>query len=170
MEPLDRRASAAPDSFCQVELSDTQSHSDATPEELVRLAQRTLAREGHNRGSVSIALVDDAAIHELNRRHLGHDFPTDVLSFLLSEAEEEFSGAVVISAETAVRLAKEAGVAPLNELALYLVHGLLHLCGYDDQNVAAQARMRAREHEILAAEGLTNPFPLVAGALVQGER
>jgi probable rRNA maturation factor len=148
-----------------VEVSDTQRHLQVDPGRLARLARAVLAGEGVGRASVSVALVDDAAIHELNRRHLGHDWPTDVISFPLSEpGEPELAGELVVSAERAVATAREAGIDPSDELALYVAHGLLHLCGYDDATDAGAAEMRRREGEVLAREGLTNTFPLAAPA------
>jgi probable rRNA maturation factor len=160
-----------PRATCQVELSDTQAHLAIDREALVGLAKRVLTREGKVAGTVSVALVDDATIRELNRRHLGHDWPTDVLSFPLTEpGDEEFSGALVLSAEMAARTAHEAGLDAWPELALYLVHGLLHLCGHDDQTPEPRARMRQLEQMHLAEERLTNTFALVADEEAQGER
>ena len=81
------------------------------------------------------------------------------------------AGELVISAERAASLARQLGIDPWAELALYVVHGLLHLCGYDDLADTDVDAMRRREGEILAREGLTNTFPLVdpPGA-VDGER
>ena len=117
---------------------------------------------GSTRASISIALVDDATIQRVNRRHLGHDWPTDVISFPLSEpGRPDLAGELVVSAEMAAATARRGGVDPWAELALYVVHGLLHLCGYDDRAAADVDAMRRRESEILAREGLTNTFPLV---------
>jgi probable rRNA maturation factor len=155
----------------QIELSDTQAHLEVDPGALETLARLTLAGEGVKRASVSVALVDDATIHALNRRHLGHDWPTDVLSFPLSEpGEEELTGALVISAQMAAATAREFGGDPWAELALYLVHGLLHLCGLDDQTPGERLRMRRREEEVLAAGGLINAFPLVSQPRAERER
>jgi probable rRNA maturation factor len=66
----------------------------------------------------------------------------------------------------AVTTARRAGTNPRDELALYVVHGLLHLCGYDDQTAEDRTRIRRREDEILTTEGLTNTFPLVGPAEV----
>ena len=118
-----------------VELSDTQAHLAVDRAALVRLAQSVLAGEGVARASVSIALVDDATIHAVNRRYLDHDGPTDVISFVLSDpGTPDLAGELVVSAEMAATTAREAGAEPLDELALYVVHGLLHLCGYDDRS------------------------------------
>jgi probable rRNA maturation factor len=148
-----------------VEISDTQSHLRVDRTLLVRLARGVLAGEEVHQASISIALVDNATIHEVNRRHLSHDWPTDVISFRLSDDDDpELTGELVVSAEMAVVTARQSNVDPWAELALYVVHGLLHLCGYDDTTDAGAASMRRREDEVLAREGLTNTFPLVVTA------
>ena len=148
-----------------VEISDTQGHLPVDRAALARLVRGVLAGEGVEQASISIALVDDATIHAVNRRHLGHDWPTDVLSFRLSApGDPELTAELVVSAEMAATTAREAGVDRWAELALYLVHGLLHLCGYDDLSAGDVETMRWREDAILAREGLTNTFPLVARA------
>lgn len=142
----------------ELDLSDTQGHVRLDLGRLRSTARDVLAGEGIGRASLSVAAVDDAAIRPINRRHLGHDWPTDVISFLLSEpGDEVLAGELVISAETAARVAAERGVDPAAEFALYLVHGLLHLCGYDDQTDTDAARMRRREEESLAAAGWPRP-------------
>lgn len=147
-----------------VEISQTQSHLDVDPAFLTRLVRGALAAEGVRRASISVAVVDDLTIHAVNRRHLDHDEPTDVISFHLSGPDDdELSGELVVSAETAARTARQAGVSALDELALYVVHGLLHLCGHDDTTPAAARRMRQREGEVLAALGLPNTFQAVGG-------
>ena len=146
----------------EVEVSDTQSHLVLEPGFVAGLVRRTLVEEGIGHASISVALVDDATIHAINRRHLDHDWPTDVITFVLSEPGDPYLHAeLVISAEMAASTAKEAGVDPRSELALYLVHGLLHLCGLDDGTPDDADAMRRREGEILALEGLPNTFPLV---------
>jgi probable rRNA maturation factor len=144
-----------------VEVSDLQGHLRVDPGALAGIARRALEAEGIRGAELSISVVDDATIRVLNRRHLGHDWPTDVISFLLSEpGTEALAGEVVLSAEMAATTARRAGVDPQAELALYLVHGLLHLCGHDDQDAAGIAAMRRREAEILAAQGLPDAYPM----------
>ena len=117
----------------EVEISDTQAHLTIDPTWVIRLVRQTLAIEGVTCASISIAFVDDASIRVINARHLSHDWATDVISFRFSEANDrELAGELVISAEMAVNTAREAHYEPLHELALYLVHGLLHLSGYND--------------------------------------
>ena len=145
----------------EVELSDTQGHLRIDPSEVESIVRTVLAAEGRPRASISIAIVDQATIHAINRAHLNHDWPTDVISFPLSAPDEEIlSGELVVSAEMAAATAAEHGVDPVDELALYLVHGLLHLCGHDDRTEVDAAVMRRREGEMLAACGRSNPFDL----------
>jgi len=154
----------------EVEISDTQSHLAVDPSFIEGLVQRVLIRESVDCASVSIALVDDASIRTINRRHLAHDWPTDVITFLLSEPEDRVLAAeLVVSAEMAASTAKDVGVDPRAELALYLVHGLLHLLGFNDDTLEAADAMRRREGEILALEGLINTFPLVEASSLETE-
>jgi probable rRNA maturation factor len=146
-----------------VEVSDTQSHLKVNPEALARLVRGALRAEGVRRASVSVAVVDDVTIREVNRRHLDHDWPTDVISFGLSDpGDPELSGALIVSAEMASTTAGRSGAPAWDELALYVVHGLLHLCGHDDATDAGRAAMRRREGEVLAALGLSNTFAAAA--------
>ena len=99
---------------------------------------------------ISIAFVDDATIHRLNKQFLDHDEPTDVLSFPYSAANaKKLEGELVIGAEVAQREAAERANDVQAELALYVIHGLLHLCGYDDKSAGAEKDMRARERYYL---------------------
>lgn len=109
-----------------------------------------------------MAVVDDATIHELNRRYLDHDYPTDVLSFFVDFVEnhpvgEHIEGEIVVSADTARATAKQVGWKAHHELLLYIVHGMLHLVGYEDHNRRAAREMRQKEREVLAALGLPPP-------------
>jgi len=97
---------------------------------------------------LSLAIVDDARIHEVNYRFLRHDYPTDVISFVLERTEDGIEGEIVASAETAVRMAAQAGWPAEHELLLYIVHGTLHLAGYDDLTTAGAAAMRQAERRV----------------------
>jgi probable rRNA maturation factor len=147
------------DPAVEVEVNDTQRHLQFDPADLVRLACIALAGLGRHRASVSIAVVDNATIHAVNRTHLGHDWPTDVISFPFSTPDDPvLTGELVVSAEMACDSAREIGVEPGDELALYVVHGLLHLCGFDDHDEADQESMRRLEGELLSRAGVTNPY------------
>ena len=103
---------------------------------------------------VSVAVVDDPAIHRLNREFLQHDYPTDVLSFLLEREGDQLEGEVIVSSDTAVRSAAQYGWTPENELLLYVIHGTLHLVGYDDLQPELLAEMRRHEQHYLGHFGL----------------
>jgi probable rRNA maturation factor len=122
---------------------------------LRRAAEAILRDAGVDAPQLSIAIVDDATIHDLNRRYLDHDYPTDVLSFLLERRGKRLDGEVVVSAETAAREAAEYGWTAEDELLLYVIHGTLHLVGHDDDTDEASAAMRREERRYLAMFGLT---------------
>src|SRR5262245_4709317 len=103
---------------------------------------------------VSIAIVDDATIHRLNRQFLEHDYATDVLSFALAEPPR-LEGEIIASIDAARREAADAGWILGDELLLYAVHGALHLVGHDDHDPADAATMRAAERSVLARLGVT---------------
>jgi probable rRNA maturation factor len=143
----------------EVEISNTQNYLRIDQAEIIALVREVLLREGRREASISIALVDQAAIHALNRVHLGHDWPTDVISFPLSTPDDPtLAGELVVSGEMALATASEVGADPRDELALYIVHGLLHLCGHDDHTESDSTAMRRREDELLTDLGYTNPF------------
>jgi probable rRNA maturation factor len=142
--------------------------SIASPQETVpidRARMREVVRivlEGESVGEadISLAFVDNATIHRLNRQFLQHDEPTDVLAFPLSEpGARKLSGELVIGAEVALAQANERGHDVQAELALYVIHGLLHLRGHDDHDPAAADHMRQRERHYLALLGLPDISP-----------
>ena len=96
--------------------------------------------------SVSIAFVTDAAIRKINRRFLGHDYATDVISFPL---DSDLLGELVISAPYARAEARRRRISEREELLRYVVHGILHLLGYDDRTPAEKRRMWARQEREL---------------------
>ena len=115
-----------------------------------RAAAAVLAAEGCDCARLSVAVVDDDAIAALHDRYLGLACPTDVLTFDLRDAGDRgVSGEVVVSAETAARTAAALGHDAEAELLLYVIHGLLHLLGYDDKDAEKAAVMRARQESLL---------------------
>jgi len=120
---------------------------------------------GCTSSELSVAIVGDRTIKVLNRDYLQKDRPTNVISFSMQEGEyvsivPDLLGDVVISVDTAKREAEDAGITLHERLVFLLLHGILHLTGYDHERsgeVEAQ-RMEAKESEIFAdlrAEGLT---------------
>lgn len=134
-----------------VQLSDGVRYDDARVE---RDARSVLARFDLPEPELSVLLTDDTLIHQLNRDYRGKDRPTDVLSFSQREGEDmpspvDVLGDVVISVETAGRQAAERGRTLDDEVRLLLVHGILHLLGYDHEEDEAEAEEMERETRAL---------------------
>lgn len=135
------------------------------------------AEPGAGAGAVGAVIADDATVAELNHGHRGLDEPTDVLAFAFSHQgeyygddpsqsqwsygdafelppeQEESLGEVIVSYPQAVRQAEEAGRETAEEVAHLLVHGVLHLIGYDHMKADEEAAMQAREADILRRVG-----------------
>lgn len=134
---------------------------------LEALAQRILAAAGSPRGELSVNLIGDRRMRRLNLDYRGQDRTTDVLAFAFREVPGPASpllGDVAISVPAAVRQARDAGHSLEDELATLLVHGILHLLGFDHERSPAEARrMHRRERAVLRA---LRPLPslVVSGA------
>lgn len=141
--------------------------SVAVPQDLVpvdrglmrRVARAVLEGEGEDNAEISLAFVDNPTIHRLNKQYLDHDEPTDVLSFPLGEGKRGLAGELVIGAEVAREQAGARGHDVQAELALYVIHGLLHLCGLDDKTTAGAADMHRRERHYLQQLGFPDIAP-----------
>lgn len=140
----------------KIEIADQQLLAVETGR-LVEIASAILTDHGISLGELSIALVDDPTIREFNKKYLDHDWETDVISFVLEENEDSLSGQLIVSTDTATRVAAEIGSTMDNEMALYVAHGTLHLVGFDDRDEASASEMRAAEKEYL--ERFSIPCP-----------
>jgi probable rRNA maturation factor len=127
-----------------------------------RIAQTVLKAEGVAPPyEVSLVFTDSETMKQLNRDYRGVDEPTDVLAFHMlpqKEADDSFAlppdgvtrlGEVIISYPQAAEQAREQGHSPERELALLIIHGILHLLGYDHEEPGEEAKMRSREKELL---------------------
>lgn len=121
---------------------------------LRRAVQWVLKDAGILEAEISLAVVDDPTIHRLNRQYLGHDYPTDVISFVLDDSDGRLVGEVIVSGDTAQATAPDYGWPAEDELLLYVIHGTLHLVGQDDAGRSHRAEMRRREAIYLARFGL----------------
>ena len=144
----------------KVEIANEQCLLDVEETRLCKVAERILLDAGVKGGSLSIAIVDDATIHQMNREFLQHDYPTDVLSFALEEDLNEFEGQVVASAETALHNAADFNWRAEEELLLYVIHGTLHLAGFRDKTDADRAAMRQAEAQALRECGVEPPVSI----------
>jgi probable rRNA maturation factor len=117
--------------------------------EIEAAAREALAHGGRETLALSIAIVDDAQIAALHGRWFDDPTPTDVISFDLGD-EPGPAGELYVSLECALRVARARGLDEARELLLYVVHGALHLCGFDDHEPRDRARMRKAEARVLA--------------------
>ena len=110
-----------------------------------RIVVDTLSAEKVRRYEAGVLVTGDREIRRINKKFLDHDYATDVISFGL----EAGRGDIVVSAGMARRLARELGIPFKEELARYLVHGTLHLLGYDDIDKRKRAKMRREEKRLM---------------------
>jgi probable rRNA maturation factor len=116
---------------------------------LRRVVREALAHVDRPQLPVSLLLTDDEEIARLHGRFLGDPTPTDVISFALDGAAE-----LVVSVQTAKRTAARHGHTLRAEVALYVVHGILHVCGFDDVRARDRVAMREAERAVMRALGL----------------
>lgn len=143
-----------------IEIANEQTAHSFDLARLKKAARQVLAEADIRAGEISLAIVTDERMHELNRQYLDHDFPTDVLSFVLDHdpAAGRLDGQIIASADYAAREAQRYGWTADDELLLYVIHGCLHLAGHDDAEPQGRAAMRAAETRHLAAFGLPHRF------------
>ena len=115
-----------------------------------RAVQAIVHDAGIAEARIGVAVVDDPAIAKLHEEFLNDPDPTDVLSFVLEHSPQALEGEVVVSADTARALALQYGATAEDELLLYIIHGTLHLVGYDDTTPRKRAIMRQQEQKYLA--------------------
>ena len=116
-----------------IEVVNRQRHFKVDTETWTTFAAKALAAIGKSESAATIAFVSDKRIRELNRQFRGIDRATDVLSFPADGPDESNLGDVAISVETAAAQAKENGLSFDDEIAQLILHGLLHLSGYDHE-------------------------------------
>lgn len=126
---------------------------------VLRLAAVATGFAPDTKGCIGFVLLNADEMAELNALHLGHDGPTDVITYdyrpgfvpLAEEEEEEdqIFAEVYLCPEVARAYARRQRQSPSRELVLYAVHGLLHLAGEDDQQVSARSRMRLAEQQVM---------------------
>lgn len=106
-------------------------------------------------GEVGVRVTDDSNIHAINREFLQHDYPTDVISFPYDLSPPKVDGELVVSIDTATAEAPNANWSVREELLLYVIHGTLHLVGFDDTDEAVRSQMRLAEKSALRLIGIS---------------
>lgn len=103
-------------------------------------------------GEITVTFVNDTQIRKLNSGYIGRNEPTDVLSFDLSlDPKREIFADIVVSTDTAIRNSSLFKTTPMNEVYLYVIHGILHLIGFNDKNKKDRLIMRKKERCLLNA-------------------
>ena len=125
-----------------------------------RSLHRLLKKMYRQEYEVSLSLVDDEQITEINRTYLKRDRPTNVISFAMTEGDfvsvnPYLLGDIIISVETALRDARRENIDFMDEMEFLLIHGLLHLIGFDHENTssAMAEQMKAKEKELITFLG-----------------
>ncbi len=139
----------------KVDIRDLQDKVRLSKSKILRCARVALKFMSEDSAELSLLFVDDFYIKRLNRKYRKVNSRTDVLAFAMREGQglpkdSPILGDVVISAETAKREAKKRNIVFQGELDLYVVHGVLHLLGYDDESPRERKKMKAKEKEILS--------------------
>ena len=126
------------------------------PTAIRKVVAAILCDHGFHDGAISLAIVDDPTMHQLNVDYLQHDYPTDVLSFTLASDPQRgwLEGEVIVSSDTAQTVAQEYHWPPATELLLYFIHGTLHLVGMDDATDELRQNMQRMENKYLQLLGV----------------
>jgi probable rRNA maturation factor len=147
---------------------DVESQGQVQPNSLQQAALTTLLHLGMEEPfELAVVVTDDRTLHELNLRHRGVNSPTDVLAFpddtrgpfVDAPDMPRYLGDVIISFPRAQAQAADAGHTVEAELQLLVVHGVLHLLGYDDAQKEARVRMWAAQNDILRLLGVDVRLP-----------
>ncbi len=112
--------------------------------EAIRCVRGVLQSARRSRGAITVIFVNDTMSRRLNRRFLAHDRPTDVIAFPFGEGSN-LEGEIYVNLDKARRQARAYHVTAANETARLIIHGTLHLLGFDDRTRATARRMKARE-------------------------
>ena len=130
---------------------------------VARCFQAAVQMEPDLDGEIALLLTDDSAIRALNHQFRGKDAPTNVLSFPVDEespalVEGNFLGDIALAFETCASEVAERNILLADHAAHLIIHGMLHLIGYDHQTDPEAERMEAREREILAVLNINDPY------------
>lgn len=138
----------------EILIDDRQNRHQLPKQKIRTTAKRILNALGYPEGQLSILIVDDEQIAQLNLTYLNHTGPTNVISFPMQEGPftdltPDLLGDVVISADTAHREADDAGIAMMERFYQLLIHGILHLVGFDHIHSAEEAKIMDQKSDEL---------------------
>lgn len=135
-----------------LEILDEQDDIVVDTKKITTLCEKILADASVRTGRLGVVLVDPETIRQYNRDFLQHDYPTDVISFPIEErlSDGHLEAEVLACTQVAKERAGEFAWTPEEEILLYIVHGVLHLVGFDDATPDTRSEMRKKEKEYLA--------------------
>ena len=143
---------------CNITFLDESGTVEPDLKAIQTVVDAALAEDGMESCALTVLIVDDAESARLHREHFDVDGTTDVMTFPDDSTDPETGlhllGDLAVCAEVAAREAAERGRSASDELTLYVLHGLLHLLGYDDEDPADQAEMWAVQRRLLATVGI----------------
>lgn len=178
MNPIPgQRPESDPTEGPEVTVDDLTEAGVDEPDRWAELATTTLVGEGIEVGTLDLLFVDPPAMAELNRQHMGHDGPTDVLAFPLDADELRRApavvgdddgpplhlGDIVICPRVATEQAPDHCGTVEAELSLLVIHGVLHVLGHDHREEGERLAMQARERHHMSGAGHHHPVPVPAG-------
>lgn len=131
----------------KIELTDKQKIKNINRSDFFTLTRKICDYLDMPDKTISFLLCDDAVIRELNKKFFKRDMPTDVIAFPL--LDNVYFGEIVISVECAVKVCAQYGHRWQDEFLLYVIHGILHLLGYDDTTAAKKKKMFKKQDEII---------------------
>lgn len=127
-----------------VKVFSDHTDGEALLDETKRTAEYVLSKEGRT-SEIGIVFVDERKIKDLHKKYLQRDYITDVISFRLDEEEGRVEGEVYVCIDQAKRQAREYGVSFRQEVSRLVIHGILHLLGYDDSTREQRSVMKKKE-------------------------
>ena len=125
-----------------------------TLEKKLKKTTQLIDKEGFNNGNISVIFCSDDYLLSLNKKHLNHDYFTDIITFSFNE-EGIISGDLFISVDRTRENAEKNRASFSNEVARLVIHGMLHLCGFNDKLEEEAKTMRIKEEEYLKMFGFT---------------
>ncbi len=140
----------------KVEIANLQKYYKIKDSKIKQVVKETLGKKSGS-AKLSIAFVDNNEIKRLNKIYFGLNDITDVIAFPLNNHKNALNGEIVVSVETAVDTAVKENVDVEGEIVLYVVHGMLHLLGYRDENKDDAKIMHEKESSILKSLGYNMP-------------
>jgi probable rRNA maturation factor len=148
----------------RIDVTSMVRNMSLSAKQIDRIVRTVLSGQKVRRAEISVAVVGDKRMADYAEQYVHKRYRTDVFSFdLTEEGDSQMLGQLIINSQLARDEAKKFKVPTGAELGLYIVHGLLHLCGYDDHSVADATAMHKQTHKYLLKLGFKQlpPMPIV---------